>query len=100
MGGLNNSVKLDLQKKGGGGLKNVTTKRSHCSQARMANRIIVEHHFKTLRKASEGNELLDKGNKIFHTDESENNTDLRQGKVAVSCSIKQVISQLKGLMMI
>ena len=98
MGSLNNSVKLENQKKGGGGLKNVTMKRSHCSQARMANRIIVEHHFKTLRKVSEGNELLNKHSKIFNTDESGNNTDLRQGKVAVSCSIKQVISQSKGLM--
>ena len=48
------------------------------------NKIVVERHFKTLKRVLEENDLLDKRNKVFNTDESGINVDLRQGKVVVS----------------
>ena len=50
----------------------------------MANSVVIEHHFKTLKRVLEENELRNKCNKIFNTDESSINMDLRQGKVVIS----------------
>ena len=62
----------------------------------MANSVIIEHHFKTLKRVLEENDLLNKRDKIFNTDESGINMDLRQGKVVVSHGSKQAHSQSKG----
>ena len=60
----------------------------------MTNRVVVERHFKTLKRVLE-NDLLDKPGKIFNTDESGINMDLRQGKVMVSRGSKHAHSQPK-----
>ena len=62
----------------------------------MTNSVIIEHHFKTLKRVLEENDLLNKHDKIFNTDESGINMDLRQGKVVVSHGSKQAHSQSKG----
>ena len=63
----------------------------------MANRIVIEHYFKTLKRLLEENDLLDNLDKIFNTDESGINMNLRQGKVVVSRGSKQAHSESKGL---
>ena len=65
-------------------------------RARMANSVVIERHFKTLKRVLEENDLLNKRDKIFNTDESGINMDLRQGKVVVSRGSKQAHSQSKG----
>ena len=60
----------------------------------MTNRVVVERHFKTLKRVLE-NDLLDEPDKIFNTDESGINMDLRQGKVMVSRGSKHAHSQPK-----
>ena len=62
----------------------------------MANSVIIERHFKTLKRVLEENDLLNKRDKIFNTDESGINVDLRQGRVVVSCGSKQAHFQSKG----
>ena len=68
-------------------------------QARITNQITFEHHFKTLKRVLEDNDLLDKHSKIFNTSESGVNMDFRQGKLVVSNS-KQAHSQSKSSMII
>ena len=63
----------------------------------MTNRVIVERHFKTLKRVLEENDLLDKPDKIFNTDESGIKMDSRQGKVMVFRGSKHAHSQPKGL---
>ena len=69
-------------------------------QARMTNWIILEHHFKTLKRVLEANDLLDKHSKIFVTNESRFNMDFRQGKLVVSHGSNQAHSQSKSSMII
>ena len=63
----------------------------------MANQIVIEHHFKSIKRVLEENYLLGKCNKIFNTDESGINMDLRQYKAVVSSGSMQAHSQSKGL---
>ena len=69
-------------------------------QARMTNRIIFEHYFKTIKRLLKANDLLDKHSKIFITNESGVNMDFRQGKLEVSHGSKQAHSQSKSSMII
>ena len=62
----------------------------------MANSVVIERHFKTLKRVLKENDLLNKRDKIFNTDESGINMGLRQGKVVVSRGSKQAHSQSKG----
>ena len=43
----------------------------------MANSVVAEHHFKTLKSVLEENDLLNKRDKKFITDKSGINMDLR-----------------------
>ena len=59
----------------------------------MSNQTVAEGHSGTLKWVFEENDLLEKPYKIFNTDESGINMDLRQAKLMVLCGSKQTHSQ-------
>ena len=58
---------------------------------------VIKRYFDTLEKVLIENDLMDKPDTIFNTDESGLNLELRKGKVVVAAKQKQAYSTQKGL---
>ena len=65
-------------------------------RGRMANAIVIERHFKTLKKVLEEKGIFNKPEALFNVDESGMNMECRTGKVVVKSKAKHAHSLSKG----
>ena len=62
----------------------------------MANKTVVQRHFRTLEQVLRDNRIYDDPDRIFNVDESGLNLELRKGKVVASRKAGHSYSQAKG----
>ena len=64
-------------------------------RSRLTNENRVENHFEMLRKTPEENDLLDDAERIFNVNKGDINMELKQGKVIIKKSSKNINSLIK-----